>query len=71
MKLLDHLGSCSEAKDHKKTKKVKCDGRMEGQMDRWTDGQTDGRTDKQMDGRKDKQMDGPSKKWLIIWRVHD
>ena len=42
MRSLDHLGRSSEAKDRKKTKKVKCD--------RQTDGQTDGRTDGPMDG---------------------
>ena len=42
LRLLDHLGRSSEAKDRKKTKKVKCDG----WTDRLKDGRTDGPTDK-------------------------
>ena len=33
MRSLDHLGRSSEAEDRKKTKKVKCDGRMDGPTD--------------------------------------
>ena len=40
LRSLDHLGGSSEAKDRKKTKKVKCDVRTNGQ----THGRTDGLT---------------------------
>ena len=41
------LGRSSEAKDRKKPKKVKCDGRSDGRTDGRTDGPTDGPTDRQ------------------------
>ena len=40
LRSLHHLGMSSEAKDRKKTKKVKCDGPTDRPTDRWTDGPT-------------------------------
>ena len=40
LRSLNHLGRCSEAKDRKNPKKVKCDGRTNGRTDRRTDGPT-------------------------------
>ena len=51
------MGRSSEARDHKNSKKVKCDGRTDGRMD----GQTDGWTDGPMDVRMDGPTDGPTK----------
>ena len=45
LRSLDHLGRSSEAKDCKKTKKVKCDRPTDGP----TDGLTDGPIDRPMD----------------------
>ena len=58
---LDHLGRGSEAKNCKKTKKVKCDGATDGLKDGPTDGQTDGPLDRLMDIPSEALTDGPSK----------
>ena len=50
LRSLHHLGRSSEAKDRKKTKKVKCDG--------WTGRPTDGPADRRTDG----PTDGPTKR---------
>ena len=57
LRSLNHLGRSIEAKDHKKTKKVKCDRRTDRWMDGPTDGWMDRRTDRWTIGQTDRQTD--------------
>ena len=51
LRSLDHLGRSSEAKNHKKTNKVKCDGRTDGRTDGQTERQTHGPTKRGVESR--------------------